>query len=249
MEITGRIALVTGGTKGIGAATAVALAEHGADVAIAGRHDDAEAARTREAIETHGRRSVMLTADMKEPAAADRCVREAADRLGGLDILVHSAGGVVGGGLFEVTPEAWHEGFAVHVHAAYHLCRSAVPVMRPKKEGAIVLVSSVAGIRGLKMNLAYQVVKGTIPALTRGLAFELADDNIRVNAVAPGIIRTRFHDAMTPEQKQYNLDHRIPLHREGTPADVARLICELAANDYMTGETVVVDGGLTMRIA
>ena len=121
--------------------------------------------------------------------------------------------------------------------------------MQPKREGAIVLVSSVAGIRGVPMMMAYQVVKGAIPQFTRALARELADDNIRVNAVAPGIIATRFHAGLTPEQRKNNCDNRIPLHREGTAEQVGQMIVQLAANDYMTGETVVIDGGLTMRIA
>jgi NAD(P)-dependent dehydrogenase (short-subunit alcohol dehydrogenase family) len=120
--------------------------------------------------------------------------------------------------------------------------------MRKKKEGAILLISSVAGIRGVKINIGYQAVKGVLPQLTRGLAFELADDNIRVNCVAPGIIRTRFHAKMTEEQKRHNLDNRVPLHREGTPEQVASLGLELITNDYVTGETMTIDGGLTMRV-
>ena len=99
------------------------------------------------------------------------------------------------------------------------------------------------------MNMAYQVVKGTLLQFTRALAREFGDDNIRVNCVAPGIIRTRFHAAMTPEQQKHNIENRIPLHREGKAEDVAELICELVTNDYITGETVAIDGGLTMRIA
>ncbi len=149
----------------------------------------------------------------------------------------------------EVTPEAWMESFDVHVHAVYHLCRAAVPGMQRKKEGAILLISSVAGIRGVKMNIAYQAVKGVLPQLTRALAFELADDNIRVNCVAPGIIRTALHAKMTEEQKRNNLDNRIPLHREGSSEQVASLALELVTNDYVTGETMAIDGGLSMRVA
>jgi NAD(P)-dependent dehydrogenase (short-subunit alcohol dehydrogenase family) len=111
------------------------------------------------------------------------------------------------------------------------------------------MISSVAGLRGVHFNLAYQVAKGALPQFARALAREVADENIRVNCVAPGIIRTRFHEHMTPEQKQYNLEHRIPLHREGTPEQVATLIAEVVTNDYVTGETFTIDGGLTMRIA
>ena len=98
-------------------------------------------------------------------------------------------------------------------------------------------------------NIAYQVVKGALPHFTRALARELADDNIRVNCVAPGVVRTEFHAMMTEEQRKVNLEQRIPLHREGTPEQVADVITMLVKNDYITGETMVIDGGLTMRIA
>jgi NAD(P)-dependent dehydrogenase (short-subunit alcohol dehydrogenase family) len=248
MELTNTVALVTGGTKGIGAATAIALAERGADVAVVARHLDAEAQQVREKIELLGRRCLLIAADMGQPEDATRCAQQTAQQLGAVDVLVHSAGGAVRGKLLELTPEIWREAFAVHVDAIFHLCRAVVPAMQRKKAGAIVLVSSVAGLRGLKFGLAYQVVKGALPQFARGLACELADDNIRVNCVAPGIIRTPFHAAMTPEAKQHNIENRIPLHREGTPEQVAGVIRELVCNDYITGETFTVDGGLTMRI-
>ena len=138
--------------------------------------------------------------------------------------------------------------FDVHVHAAFHLARAAVPVMKSRGEGSIILISSAAGIRGVKTAIAYQVVKGALPQMTRALAFELAPFNIRANCVAPGIIRTAFHAAMPEAVKQNNLDNRIPLKREGTPQQVAGLIRELITNDFITGETVSIDGGMTMRI-
>lgn len=249
MLLSGKVALVTGGTKGIGAAAAIELARRGADVAVNGRVDDDSARQVQSQIEALGRRCRIVVGDMGKPDDATRSVEEAAEHLGALDVLVHSAGGVVLGGLFEVTPEAWHHGFDVHVHALYYLCRAAIPHMRRRGEGAIVMISSVAGIRGIPMNLAYQVVKGTLPQFARALAREVAGDNIRVNCICPGIIRTRFHDKMTPDQKKHNLDNRVPLHREGTPEQVATLIAEVATNDYITGESFTVDGGLTMRIA
>ena len=249
MNLDGKVALITGGTKGIGAATAIEIAGRGADVAIVGRHDDDEAARTKAAIEALGRRCVVVVADVGRAEEATRCVTETAERLGEADVLVHSAGGGVPGGFLDVSPQAWQNAFDVHVNAIFHLVRAAVPAMRKKKEGAVVLVSSVAGIRGVPVMAAYQAVKGAIPQFTRALALEFADDNIRVNAVAPGIITTRFHDGLSPERRQFNLDKRVPLHREGTVEQVASMICELVVNDYMTGETVTIDGGLTMRIA
>jgi 3-oxoacyl-[acyl-carrier protein] reductase len=246
--LSGSVGLVTGGTKGIGAATAVALAEEGADVAIVGRRLEGEAKETQRRIEALGRRCLLIRADVAVAREATRCVEETARELGSVDVLVHSAGGPVNGGLLELTVEAWHSAFDVHVHAIFHLCRAAIPAMKQKKRGAIILISSAAGIRGIKSNVAYQAVKGTLPQLTRALAYEFANDNIRVNCVAPGVIRTAFHDTMPAQVKQNNLENRIPLHREGTPAQVASLIRELVTNEYITGETVSVDGGLTMRI-
>ena len=249
MNLTGKIALVTGGTRGIGAASAQLLAREGADVAIVGRRLDAEAQATQSNITKLGRRCELIQADCGKPDDATRCVRETEAKLGPVDILVHSAGGPVNGGLFDLTPERWMEAFDVHVHAVFHLCRAALPAMRKKKEGVVVLISSTAGIRGVITNVAYQTAKGALPQFARALAREFANDNIRVNCVAPGVVRTAFHATMTEEQRRLNLDHRIPLHREGAPADVADLIVTLVKNDYITGETMVIDGGLTMRIA
>jgi len=124
-----------------------------------------------------------------------------------------------------------------------------IPGMRTRKEGAIILISSTAGIRGIITNVAYQVAKGALPQFARALAREFANDNIRVNCVAPGVIRTKFHETMSAEQKRLNLEQRIPLHREGTPDQVADVVLMLLRNEYITGETVTIDGGLTMRIA
>ena len=248
MLLEGKIALVTGGTKGIGAATAKKLASLGADIAINGRHDGAEAKEVVTAVETQGQRCRMIVADMAVPEDAVRSVEETVAALGGIDIVVHNAGGGVFGGFMDVAPEEYHAAFDVHVHAAFHLGRAAVPHMRDAGGGSIVLVSSVAGIRGCPGAFAYGVVKGVLPQFARAMARDLADDNIRVNAVSPGIILTTFHDAMTPEQKRNNLDNRIPLHRFGSPDDVADVIALLASNDFITGENYVVDGGMTMRI-
>ena len=200
-------------------------------------------------ISTLGRRCVILTGDCAIAEDCTRMVEDAATALTRLDVVVHSAGGAVPGGLMEVTPEAWNAAFDVHVHAIYHLSRAAVPHLRKNKEGAIILISSTAGKLGVMGALAYQVVKGALPQLTRALARELAADNIRVNCVAPGVIRTKFHEHMSEEQKKLNLEQRIPLRREGMPKQVADVIVMLAKNDYITGDTLTIDGGLTSRIA
>jgi NAD(P)-dependent dehydrogenase (short-subunit alcohol dehydrogenase family) len=245
MELQNKVCLVTGGTRGIGAAAAVAFAEQGAAVSIVARTLDDEAKKT---LARLGPRSAAIAADVAKPADVTRALDETVRKLGPIDVLVHAAGGPVNGGLFDVTPEQWLAAFDVHVHPVYHLCRAVIPAMKEKREGVIILVSSTAGIRGIRTNVAYQTVKGAIPQLTRALAFEFADWNIRVNCVAPGVIRTAFHAKMPPEVKEHNLKNRIPLHREGTPEQVGTVIRELATNDYITGETYTIDGGLTMRI-
>ena len=249
MQLNGKVGLVTGGTRGIGAAAAIALAREGADVAIIGRGEDEDVRQTRAAIQALGRRCDLILADCAKPDEAARCAAETVQRLGGVDVLIHSAGGPVNGGLFELTPEAWHGAFDIHVHAIFYLCRAVIPHMKPKREGAIILISSTAGKLATPSHIAYQAVKGAIPHITRGLAREFAPENIRVNCVAPGVIRTRFHEMMSAEQKKLNLEQRIPLKREGTPEQVAEVILTLVKNDYITGDTVTIDGGLTMRIA
>jgi NAD(P)-dependent dehydrogenase (short-subunit alcohol dehydrogenase family) len=250
MQLNQKVCLITGGTKGIGAATAIALAEAGGDVAIVARRiDDDEARQTTKRIESLGRRCALIAADMAKPADITRCVQETVARLGPVDVLVHSAGGPVPGGILEISAEEWLRGFDVHVHAIFYLCRAVLPMMQKRQEGAIVLVSSTAGKLGCPGNTCYQVVKGALPQFARALARDFANDNIRVNVVAPGVVRTAFHASMPEQVRTNNLENRIPLHREGTSEQVATVIRELVTNDYMTGETVTVDGGLTMRIA
>jgi NAD(P)-dependent dehydrogenase (short-subunit alcohol dehydrogenase family) len=249
MQLNDRIALITGGTRGIGAASAFALARAGANVALVARHDGQHATLVRESVAALGRRSELILADISSPSNVSHCVDVATRRLGPIDVLVHCAGGPAPGNILELEPATWQHTFDVHVHAAFYLCRAVLPMMRERHQGAIVLISSAAGIRGCPGSFAYQVAKGALPQFARALARDFAADNIRINCVAPGIIRTEFHKAMTLEQLRNNLENRIPLAREGTPEQVAELINHLVTNDYITGETIAIDGGLTMRIA
>ena len=248
MNLQGKRALITGGTKGIGAAIAVDLAKGGADIAINGREADEVAQALVADIRSLGRHCVFIAGDMAKQEDAERCIDETGNALGGLDILIHSAGGPSPGKIEDISGEQWSEAFAVHVHAAFHLCRKALPWLRKNNEGSIVFISSAAAIRGCPGTLAYGTVKGAILQFTRMLARDLADDNIRVNCVCPGIIRTRFHEAMTSEQQEHNLENRIPLHREGTVEDVSQVVRMLVTNEFMTGESVTVDGGMSMQM-
>jgi len=249
MKLETKVCLITGGTRGIGAATALRLARAGVDIAICARHRDEAAAEVVQAITALGRRVHFAIADISQPDQALRVVKETQKTLAGLDILIHCAGGPAGGNLLEISLEDWYAAFDTHVHAVFHLCRAAVPTMRGKREGAIVLVGSAAGVRGCANAVGYGVVKGALPQFARGMARDFAVDNIRVNCVAPGVIRTRFQSSLTAEQVQYNIQNRIPLQREGSPEQVAEVIAMLVENDFITGETVIIDGGMSMRMA
>lgn len=249
MDLRGKVCLVTGGTSGIGAATVLKFAAKGAHIVAASRRGAPQRKEEMKAIaEAHGVSLRFLSVDVGIPASCRSCVDQIFMEFGHIDILVHSAGCAVPGGLQEISEEAWMNAFAVHVHSVFHLVRASVPYMKRQGEGAIILLGSAAGLRGCLGSLAYGVVKGALPQFARSLARELADRHIRVNCVSPGIIRTPFQDFLTSEQVRNNIENRIPLHKEGRPEDVAELIVSLIENDFITGENFVIDGGMTMRI-
>jgi NAD(P)-dependent dehydrogenase (short-subunit alcohol dehydrogenase family) len=249
MDMVDRVALVTGGTMGLGAAMAVELARRGTHVALVARNLGPPAAEVAATITAMGRRCELIQADMSLAADCRRCVAVTESVFGRLDVLIPNAGGPSPGTVPDIGDEQWLQTMAVHVNALFFLATAAVPLIRRQGGGAIVTVSSVAGLRGVPGALAYATAKGAVIQFTRCLARDLASDRIRVNCVAPGVIRTRFHDDMTPERKRINLEQRIPLGTEGTPQQVAEAVLLLVTNDYITGETVVVDGGLSMRVA
>lgn len=244
-EIADKSALITGGTRGIGLGIAKAVLEQGGKVVLNGREGTSGADAL---AEQYGDNRVAIElADVSVPEQATQLVDRAAAKFGRLDMLVHSAGGPVPGTIMDLATEDWMKAFAIHVHAVFHLFRRAHSLLA-KEGGAVLLVSSVAGLRGCPGTIAYQTVKGALLPMARALAFDHAKENIRVNVIAPGIIRTRFHAAMTDQAKAHNIANRIPLHREGTIEDVATAALELLRNDFITGEVVTIDGGMSMRI-
>jgi 3-oxoacyl-[acyl-carrier protein] reductase len=244
-DIAGKLALITGGTRGIGLGVARAVLERGGHVVINGRQS------TPEAEELRGRfgseRVGIELADVSAPEQAIGLVDRAFSGFGRIDMLVHSAGGPAPGKILDLSPADWMQTFAVHVHPVFHLFRAAHPYLA-REGGAVLLVSSVAGLRGCPGTVAYQTVKGALLPLARALAFDHAHENIRVNVVAPGIIRTRFHEGMTDTAREHNIKNRIPLRREGRIDDVATAALELMSNPFVTGEVLTVDGGMSMRI-
>lgn len=240
-----KVAVITGGTRGIGLAIAQVLLNSGAKTVINGRSATPEGEAL---IKAYGRERVVFHAsDVAIPEEASALVAAGAQQFGRVDILVHSAGGPVPGKIMDLSPDTWMQAFAVHVHPVFHLFRAAHPYLA-KQGGAVLLISSVAGLRGCPATVAYQTVKGALIPLARALAFDHAPEGIRVNVLAPGVVRTRFHAAMTEKAREHNIASRIPLRREGQVEDVASAALELIRNDFITGEVMTVDGGMAMRV-
>ncbi|MCX5495491.1 SDR family NAD(P)-dependent oxidoreductase [Kaistia dalseonensis] len=245
-ESARHVAIITGGTRGIGAAIAHALAARDVDLLLSGRNRDDEVDALIAALDTKTNVGLHL-ADAGDPSTATALVELAMQRFGRIDYLVPAAGGAVPGTALSVSPEAWEEAFRVHVHAPFHLFRAAHGALAVRG-GAMLLISSVAGLRGCPGTVAYQTVKGALPQMGRALARDHGHEGIRINTVCPGIIETRFHAAMTPEARRNNLENRIPLRHFGTPENVATASIELLTNPFITGETLVIDGGMSMRM-
>jgi NAD(P)-dependent dehydrogenase (short-subunit alcohol dehydrogenase family) len=175
MDLQGKVCLVTGGTSGIGAATALSLARKGAHIAIVARRAAPMPEDLLSVVVRHGTTARSFEADVADPAACRKCVEHVVRDLGRLDVLVHSAGGPVPGSIHAVTDENWMNAFAVHVHSVFHLTRAAAPHMAQQGGGAIILLGSAAGLRGCLGAAAYGVVKGALPQFARVLARELAE--------------------------------------------------------------------------
>ena len=239
-DLSGRVALVTGGSRGIGAATALRLAEAGADVAVGcGQHREA-AEEIAGQITGLGRRAVVVSGDMADPDVPRRIVAETAERLAPVDILVANAGTGPRADLDDVDVAAWDHVMAVNLRAPFLLAQAVVPHMREQRYGRIVLLSSVAAFLGGILSPQYTASKAGLIGLAHSLAATLAPHGITVNAIAPGLIMT---DMLAGDPRLETLERSVPVGRLGQPAEVADVIVAVARNAYITGQTVSVDGG------
>jgi NAD(P)-dependent dehydrogenase (short-subunit alcohol dehydrogenase family) len=251
LDLSGKVALVTGAGSGIGRATAIALAEAGAVVAINYHRNEAGAEETKRKIVAAGGRAITVRADVTGPADVRRMVAETVAAFGPVDILVNNAGSLVERlRLLELTEARWDEVIDLNLKSAFLCAQAVAGSMVERGGGVIVNVTSIAGRNGGALgSIHYSTAKGGMITLTKGLAKELTPHGVRVNAVSPGVIDTPFHEQFSTPEALRNFVNVIPMGRVGAPEEVARVILFLAsgASSYLAGETVEVNGGMLME--
>lgn len=247
MENIEKTALVTGASRGIGRAIALALASKGFAVALnyAGSHDAAEAVKKE--IEAAGGNAFTVQGDVSKSEDVDRVFKAVKDEFGGLDVLVNNAGINRDALLIRMKESNWDDVIATDLKSDFLTTKAAAAMMMRKRKGSIINISSVVGIMGNIGQANYAAAKAGVIGLTKACAKEMAARNIRVNAVAPGFIETAMTDGI-PEKIREGMISSIPMGRMGQPEDVAKAVCFLASDDssYITGQVLVVDGGLVM---
>lgn len=249
-DLSGQVALVTGASSGIGAATARVLADMGAAVAL-GYHNNSQGAEaTVAAIRQTGERAVAIKTDVRRGEDVRALVARATDSLGAIDILVNNAGSLVSRQpLAQLTEEIWDNIYALNVRSVMLVSQAVAPVMQARRTGTIINVGSVAGHHGGGPGAgAYGSAKAAVMAYTKSLARELAPHGIRVNGVAPGVIDTPFHEMFTSPEMMASMKATIPMGRIGTALECATVIGFLAsgAASFLLGETIEVNGGQLM---
>ena len=250
MMFSEEVAWITGSSTGIGRAAAVALAEQGCRVAVHYNRSEDEAREAVEQIASSGGDAMLVGGDVADSREVERMLGEIVDRYARVDILVNNAGSLIERRSFsEITEDLWDRVMAVNLKSVYLCSHAVLPMMKQRGSGRIINVTSVAARNGGGPgSAAYATAKGGVSTLTRAMAKELVSENILVNAVAPGVITTPFHDRFTPPDVRETLVGGIPIGREGTPEEVAGAVVFLSspAADYLVGEIIEVNGGQLM---
>ncbi|UNK42242.1 SDR family oxidoreductase [Luteimonas sp. S4-F44] len=244
-RLQGKIAIITGGDSGIGRAVALAYAREGADVLVSYLSEDEDAQETRRLVEAAGRRCELVPGDIADPAHCRAIVRKAVEAFGRIDVLVNNAAyQMTYESLDEIPDDKWDYTFQVNVSAMFHLCKAAVPYMKPG--ASIINTSSINSDKPNPTLLPYATTKGAIANFTAGLAQLLADQGIRVNSVAPGPIWTPLIPSTLPPDAVAEFGSQAPLKRPGQPAECAPIYVLLASDEasYMTGGRYAVTGGM-----
>jgi len=249
-NFNGKVALVTGASSGIGRAAVKILAANGARVAINFHRNEAGAEAIRKEIFADGGSAIAIQADVAQASEVESLIKRTVTELGPIDILVNNAGSLVERlRILELTEERWDEVIDLNLKSAFLCCKAVAGSMMERKAGAIINVSSIAGRTGGALgSIHYSTAKGGLITFTKGLAKELAPFGVRVNAVSPGVIDTRFHEEFSSPQMMKGYVAAIPLGRVGTPEEVAEVICFLASDaaSFVAGETIEINGGMFM---
>jgi 2-deoxy-D-gluconate 3-dehydrogenase len=247
-DLTGRTALITGASRGIGRAVALGFADAGADIALAAR-DTAALESVQGEVESRGRRAVTLTTDVRDPDAVAAMVNTAVEQLGGIDILVNNAGGSSYMGPFTTLRFAgWTKAMTLNVDSIVHACQAIGPHMLERGSGSVINVASVAALVGTPELAPYGASKAAVLSLTRTLAIEWGGSGVRVNALCPGWTRTDLNsDLWSDEQISTAMMERVPLGRWAETEEMVGPAIFLAsdASSYLTGQALVIDGGQT----
>jgi NAD(P)-dependent dehydrogenase (short-subunit alcohol dehydrogenase family) len=247
--LTGRVAVVTGGGRGLGRAIALALAEAGADVAVAARSDE-EITRVAGEVERRGRRSLAVPTDVTDDEAVERLVERTVDELGGLNILVNNSGVVHVAPLLETSPEDWDRVVATNLRGTFLCMRAAGRHFAERGMGKVINVCSNLAFKARPRFSAYSASKAAISVLKRTAAVEWAKFGAQVNAIAPGYVETDMNAELRRDKELYTrVVNQIPAKRMARAEEIGPLAVYLAspASDFMTGETIVIDGGETAR--
>jgi len=268
MRLREKVAVVTGGARGIGAGIARCLSAEGARVALVDL-DGPEAQNTAAAL---GGGAIGLAADVSHEAQAADAVEKIVAQLGGIDIVVNNAGGGgqtgtggVGNPFTNITQEGWDDQLATNLRTTFAVTKAAIPHVQRRGGGSVVNIASIAGLIPAVAIPAYGAAKAGVISLTKSLALELAAHNVRVNAICPGFLWTRAWEMLATWLKMTNpryadraprdifleqCQHAVPLHREQTPEDIGKLVVFLSSDDAcnITGQAIAVDGGITLRV-
>ncbi len=248
-DLTGRVAVVTGGNGGIGRGIALGLARAGAAVAVLGRNDEKNQ-RVLSELKSIGVPSIAVKVDLTDRVALEPALNKVVSELGGIDILVNNAGNVsLSGGILNEKPEDWDNVIETQLNAVFLLSKLAAPLMISRKGGKIINIGSMYSFFGSGLIPSYSAAKGAIIQLTKSMAIELAPHNIQVNAIAPGWIETDMTAPVKTMPLNDEILSRTPAGRWGHSEEIAGTAVYLAshASDFVTGATIRVDGGYSIR--